>query len=91
MIEAAFHTAGRLFGLKFTPRPDAAVWHPDVRAWQVSDPDGKETGLFFGDYFARASKRSGAWMTSLRDQHKLNGEITPLIVNVCNFAKAPAG
>jgi peptidyl-dipeptidase Dcp len=91
VIEAAFHTAGRLFGLKFTPRPDAAVWHPDVRAWQVSDPDGKETGLFFGDYFARASKRSGAWMTSLRDQHKLNGEITPLIVNVCNFAKAPAG
>ena len=91
MIEAAFYTAGRLFGLKFTPRPDAAAWHPDVRAWQVSGPDGKEIGLFFGDYFARAPKRSGAWMTSLRDQHKLNGEITPLIVNVCNFAKAPAG
>jgi peptidyl-dipeptidase Dcp len=91
MIEAAFYTAGRLFGLKFTPLPDAAVWHPDVRAWQVSGPDGKESGLFFGDYFARASKRSGAWMTALRDQHKLGGDITPLIVNVCNFAKAPAG
>jgi peptidyl-dipeptidase Dcp len=91
MIEAAFYTAGRLFGLNFTPRPDAAVWHPHVRAWRVSGSDGKEIGLFFGDYFARASKRSGAWMTSLRDQQKLGGDVTPLIVNVCNFAKAPAG
>ncbi|HEY2244775.1 MAG TPA: M3 family metallopeptidase [Xanthobacteraceae bacterium] len=91
MIDAAFYTAGRLFGLNFTPRPDAAVWHPDVRVWQVSGPEGKEIGLFFGDYFARTSKRSGAWMTSLRDQQKLGGDVTPLIVNVCNFAKAPAG
>jgi peptidyl-dipeptidase Dcp len=91
MIEAAFYTAGRLFGLNFTPRPDVAVWHPDVRAWQVSGSDGKEIGLFFGDYFARASKRSGAWMTSIRDQRKLGGDVTPVIVNVCNFAKAPAG
>ena len=53
--------------------------------------DGAEIGLFFGDYFARASKRSGAWMTSLRDQEKLAGDIRPLIVNVCNFAKAPDG
>ncbi|MFZ2078941.1 MAG: M3 family metallopeptidase [Xanthobacteraceae bacterium] len=91
MSDAAFYTAGRLFGLNFTPRPDAAVWHPDVRVWQVSGPEGKEIGLFFGDYFARTSKRSGAWMTSLRDQQKLGGDVTPLIVNVCNFAKAPAG
>jgi peptidyl-dipeptidase Dcp len=91
MIEAAFYTAGRLFGLNFTPRPDGAVWHPDVRVWQVSGSDGKEIGLFFGDYFARASKRSGAWMTSLRDQQKLDGDVTPLIVNVCNFTKAPGG
>ncbi|HET8919124.1 MAG TPA: M3 family metallopeptidase [Xanthobacteraceae bacterium] len=91
MIEAAFYTAGRLFGLNFTPRPDAAVWHPDVRVWHVSGPDGKEIGLFFGDYFARASKHSGAWMMSLRDQQKLDGDVTPLIVNVCNFAKAPGG
>jgi peptidyl-dipeptidase Dcp len=91
MIEAAFYTAGRLFGLNFTSRPDVAVWHPDVRAWQVSGSDGKEIGLFFGDYFARASKRSGAWMTSIRDQRKLGGDVTPVIVNVCNFAKAPAG
>jgi peptidyl-dipeptidase Dcp len=91
LIEAAFYTAGRLFGLIFTPRPDVPAWHPDVRVWQVSGADGREIGLFFGDYFARPSKRSGAWMTSLREQQKLAGETTPFIVNVCNFAKAPAG
>ncbi len=88
MIEAAFYTASRLFGLTFTPRPDVPVWHPDVRAWEVRDRSGSQVGLFFGDYFARPSKRSGAWMTSLRDQEKLAGDIRPLIVNVCNFAKA---
>jgi peptidyl-dipeptidase Dcp len=91
MIEAAFYTASRLFGLTFTPRPDVPVWHPDVRVWQVSGADGGDIGLFFGDYFARPSKRSGAWMTSLRDQQKLAGDVTPFIINVCNFAKAPAG
>jgi peptidyl-dipeptidase Dcp len=91
MIEAAFDTARRLFGLGFTPRADVPVWHPDVRVWEVRGSGGKAIGLFFGDYFARASKRSGAWMTSLRDQEKLAGDIRPLIVNVCNFAKAPDG
>jgi peptidyl-dipeptidase Dcp len=91
IIEAAFYTAQRLFGLTFTPRAGVPAWHPDVRVWEVHDGDGNEVGLFFGDYFARASKRSGAWMTSLRDQEKLAGEIRPLIVNVCNFAKAPDG
>jgi peptidyl-dipeptidase Dcp len=91
MIEAAFDTATRLFGLRFTPRPDVPVWHPDVRAWEVHGADGRKVGLFFGDYFARASKRSGAWMTSLRDQEKLAGNIQPLIINVCNFAKAADG
>jgi peptidyl-dipeptidase Dcp len=91
MIEAAFYTAQRLFGLTFTPRPDVPVWHPDVRAWAVRGPDGKEVGLFFGDYFGRPSKRSGAWMTSLRDQEKLLGDIRPLIINICNFVKAADG
>jgi peptidyl-dipeptidase Dcp len=90
MLEAAFYTAHRLFGLQIEPAPDVPVWHPDVRVWRVSDAEGNEIGLFFGDYFARGSKRSGAWMTALRDQQKLAGH-TPLIVNVCNFAKAPAG
>jgi peptidyl-dipeptidase Dcp len=57
----------------------------------VRDRNGAEIGLFFGDYFARPSKRSGAWMTSLRDQEKLTGNVRPLIVNVCNFSKAPGG
>ena len=91
LIEAAFYTAQKLFGLSFAPRPDAPAWHPDVRVWEVRDNGGKKVGLFFGDYFARSSKRSGAWMTSLRDQERLAGNIDPLIINVCNFAKAPDG
>jgi peptidyl-dipeptidase Dcp len=91
LIEAAFYTAQRLFGLTFSARPDVPVWHPDVRVWAVRDGDDREVGLFFGDYFARPSKRSGAWMTSLRDQEKLSGDIRPLIINVCNFAKAADG
>ena len=89
LIEAAFYTAQRLFGVSFTRRSDVPVWHPDVRVWEVKGNDGRQVGLFFGDYFARPSKRSGAWMTSIRDQEKLLGDIRPLIVNVCNFAKAP--
>jgi peptidyl-dipeptidase Dcp len=120
MIEAAFYTAQRLFGLSFSPRTDVPVWHPDVRVWEVRRLDatslipahagiqrerpsagsplsrgradqGDKIGLFFGDYFARPSKRSGAWMTSLRDQQKLDGDITPLIVNVMNFSKGADG
>ena len=91
MIEAVFYTAGRLFGLRFSERTDVPVWHPDVRVWEVRGSDGGEIGLFFGDYFARPSKRSGAWMTSLREQEKLAGDIRPLIVNVCNFANAAPG
>ena len=67
------------------------VWHPDVRVWEVTGPGGRFLGLFFGDYFARSSKRSGAWMTTLRTQEKLAGDIRPLVVNVMNFAKAGAG
>jgi peptidyl-dipeptidase Dcp len=91
MIEAAFDTAGRLFGLAFRERHDVPVWHPDVRVWEVTGPGAKFLGLFFGDYFARSSKRSGAWMTTLRTQEKLGGDIRPLVINVMNFAKACAG
>jgi peptidyl-dipeptidase Dcp len=91
MIAAAFDTASRLFGLTFTERKDIPVWHPDVRVWQVRRRDGSEVGLFYGDYFARASKRSGAWMTSTRDQQKLDGAVTPLILNICNFSKGAEG
>jgi peptidyl-dipeptidase Dcp len=91
MIEAAFDCATRLFGLTFSERKDIPVWHPDVRVWEVKDRAGKHQALFYGDYFTRPSKRSGAWMTSLRDQQKLDGEVTPLIINVCNFAKGAEG
>ncbi len=90
MIEAAFATAGRLFGLSFTPA-DVPLYHPDARAWRVADKSGVEVGLFIGDYFARSSKHSGAWMTSLRDQEKLIGNITPIILNICNFSKPATG
>ena len=91
IIEAAFYTANRLFGLTFKPRSDVPVYHPDVRVWEVSAADGRHIGVFFGDYFARPSKRSGAWMTSLRDQEKLDGEIRPLVLNVMNFNKGANG
>jgi len=86
LIEAAFETAHRLFGLSFTA-VDVPLYHPDARAWEVTDESGAHVGLFIGDYFARESKHSGAWMTSLRDQEKLAGDIRPVILNVCNFAK----
>jgi peptidyl-dipeptidase Dcp len=91
VIEAAFYTANRLFGLAFAPRADVPVYHPDVRVWEVSGPGGRHVGIFFGDYFARSSKRSGAWMTSLREQEKLDGEVRPLVLNVMNFNKGAPG
>jgi peptidyl-dipeptidase Dcp len=90
MIAAAFETANRLFGLSFKSA-DVPLYHPDARAWQVTDKDGNDVALFIGDYFARTSKHSGAWMTSLRDQEKLRGNIRPIILNVCNFSKPAKG
>lgn len=86
MIEAAFHTAQRLFGLEFHERKDIPVYHPEVRVWEVRR-SGQHVGLFYGDYFARPSKRGGAWMSSFRDQENLVAPITPIVINNCNFAK----
>jgi peptidyl-dipeptidase Dcp len=86
MIEAAFDTAHRLFGLDFKERHDVPIYHPDVRVWEVTR-HGAHVGLFYGDYFARASKRGGAWMSSFRDQENVGESVTPLIVNTCNFPK----
>jgi peptidyl-dipeptidase Dcp len=91
MVEAAFHTASRLFDLSFTERGDVPDYHPDVRAWEVKDSGGRHLGLFLGDYFARPSKRSGAWMSALRTQERLAADIRPVVVNVTNFSKPPAG
>ncbi len=90
MIDAAFETAHRLFGLNFKP-VNLPLYHPDARAFDVTDAGGKHVGLFIGDYFARGSKHSGAWMTSLRDQEKLAGDVRPIILNVCNFSKPAKG
>ncbi len=90
VIEACFAVATRLFGLQFEEHKGITVWHPDVRVFSVRDKTGAHVGLFLGDYFARSSKRSGAWMSSLQDQHKLASGSTPIIYNVMNFAKAPA-
>jgi peptidyl-dipeptidase Dcp len=86
VIEASFYTANKLFGLSFQPA-EVPVWHPDVKAWEVRGADGKHVGIFYGDYYARSSKRSGGWMGTLRDQEKLRGEVRPIVLNVMNFNK----
>ena len=91
VIAAAFETSTRLFGLRFKELPDAPRYHEDVRVWEVTDKRGTHVGLFLGDYFARPSKRSGAWMSSFRSQSKVAGEVSPIIVNVMNFAKGEEG
>ena len=87
IIAAAFDTAHRLFGLSFREVRDAPRYHPDIRVWEVTGADGALLGVFIGDYFARPSKRSGAWMSAFRSQERLSGEIRPIIVNVMNFSK----
>ena len=91
MIEAALYAASRLFGLSFEERFDLKLYDPDVRAWEVLGRDGAAVALFIGDYFARPSKRSGAWMSNLRGQRKLDGPQLPIVVNVMNFAKGAEG
>ncbi|HEY4078757.1 MAG TPA: M3 family metallopeptidase [Rhizomicrobium sp.] len=87
LIEAAFFTAEKLFGLSFRERHGMPVYHPDVRVWEVVREDAV-IGLFYGDYFARTGKQGGAWMSSFRDQEQVNGNILPIIINNCNFSKS---
>ncbi len=89
MIEAAFACSNRLFGLNFE-QIETRTYHPDVRVWNVTR-DGAHVAVFIGDYFARGSKRSGAWCSAMRSQQKLAGDIRPHVINVCNFAKPEAG
>ncbi len=91
VIAAAFDTARRLFGLRFKELSDVPRYHPDVRVWEVTDQRGAHVGLFMGDYFARSSKRSGAWMSGFRSQAKVAGHVRPIIVNVMNFAQGEEG
>jgi peptidyl-dipeptidase Dcp len=87
VVQAAFDCAQRLFGLRFTLRNDLPVYHADVQAYEVSRADGTVCGVFLQDNFARANKRSGAWMSSLRWQHRNGGRQLPVILNNNNFAK----
>jgi len=89
MVEAAFACATRLFGLEFAPI-DAPKYHADLRIWEVTRK-GAHVAVFIGDYFARGSKRSGAWCSAMRTQHRMGGDIRPHVINVCNFAKPEEG
>ena len=91
VLEAAFDTASKLFGIVFEERDDVQVYHPDVRAWEVRTKKGEHVGLFLGDYFARPSKRSGAWMSSFRTQQKLTGDVRPIVTNVMSVARGAEG
>jgi peptidyl-dipeptidase Dcp len=91
MIAAAFDCARKLFGIEAQEIAGVALHHPEARLWEIKR-DGHLVGHFIGDYFARASKRSGAWMSALRSQHRLAGtQQTPIVTNTCNFAKPASG
>ena len=85
MIDASFDCATRLFGLQFKSL-DVPLYHADCRAWEVTR-DGEHIAVFIGDYFARGSKRSGAWCSAMRSQAKFPEVQAPVVINVCNFAK----
>lgn len=89
MIDAAFSCANRLFGLEFT-EIDAPMYHEDVRVFEITR-NGAHQAVLISDYFARSSKRSGAWCGTMRDQQKLSGALRPHVTNVCNFAKPAEG
>ena len=91
VIDACFDVATRLFGIRFEEKKGIATWHPDARVFAVKNPDGSVRGTFIADYFARPSKRSGAWMSALQSGYKLGAGAKPVIYNIMNFAKPPAG
>ena len=89
--EGAFWVARRLYGLTFTPLPEARLYHPEARAYEVRDADGSHLAVFVTDDHPRPGKRSGAWASGWRGQYLRDGrEVRPLVVNVCNFTR-PAG
>ncbi|MBM7807410.1 peptidyl-dipeptidase Dcp [Geodermatophilus bullaregiensis] len=90
LVDGVFRAAELLYGYRFTPRPDLAGYHPDVRVWAVTGPDGEQVGLYLGDFLAREGKRGGAWMSSFVTQSRLLGT-RPVVVNNLNVARAPEG
>jgi len=89
--EAMFWMAGQLYGFSFTPVTGVAVFHPDVRVFEVKDRAGAHLGLWYFDPYARPGKRSGAWMNSYRDQDRLDGPTSPIVSNNSNFLKPADG
>lgn len=90
--DAMFWVAGRLFDFKFEEVDNVPVFHPDIRVWEVlNQTTGEHVGYWYFDAFARPGKRSGAWMTAYRDQHRLDGETTTLVSNNSNFVKGKEG
>jgi peptidyl-dipeptidase Dcp len=90
--DGMFWVAGELFGFEFAPIDDVPVYHPDVRAWQVRDRrSGRHIGLWYFDPYARAGKRSGAWMDAYRSQERFEKPVTTIVSNNSNFVKGRAG
>src|SRR5215216_1661394 len=90
--EGIFWVAGELFNFNFTPVTNVPVAHPDIRVWEVTDKTTKKhIGLWYFDPYARAGKRSGAWMNAYRTQERLDGEITTIVSNNANFVKGKPG
>ena len=85
-----FYAANRVYGLTFKERKDIPTYHPDMKAFEVIDKDGKTLGLFYTDYYRRPTKRGGAWMDGFQKQSRQWNQL-PIIFNVCNSAKAPEG
>ena len=90
LVNGVFHAANQLFGLRFEERPELPVYHPDVRIWEVFEEDGSPLGLFIGDFYARPSKRGGAWMNAYVSQSNLLGT-KPVVANHLNIPKPPEG
>ena len=90
--EGIFWVAGELFNFNFTPVTNVPVAHPDIRVWEVTDKTSKRhIGLWYFDPYARAGKRSGAWMNAYRSQERIDGEITTIVSTNSNFVKGKPG
>ncbi len=89
--DGAFYVAGKLFGVTFTPVEDAPLWNPEVQVFEVKAEDGTHLGVFLVDYYARDSKRGGAWMSTYRDETQIDGMVRPLVTNNLNLSKPAAG
>jgi len=89
--DGVFALATKLFGLQFEPRDDLPTWHPDQDVFEVKEADGTHLAILYMDYFARESKRGGAWMNALRSQSNLDGFVTPIVTNNFNFPAPTEG